>query len=124
VISEAARKCSQCLREQPPGAFRAATGFKNGRSAKCRDCEAVSLPRSLCDRKSVRGSLLRDPQSGSVGEFTAETLAARRDEYILYLHAASCRWRDAEDQEDRDGAREALLFRCRQLIEAEGLVST
>ena len=124
MISEAARKCSQCLREQPPGAFRAAKGFRDGRSSKCRDCEAVSLPRSLCDRKSVRGSLLRDPEAGSVGEFTLETLAARRDEYILYVHAAACRWRNAEDCEDRDGAREALIFRCRQLLEAEGLVST
>ena len=59
----------------------------------------------------------------SRGELHDETIVVRRNEYIGLLAAAADRWRKADDQEDRDGAREALLFRCRQLLEAEGLVS-
>jgi hypothetical protein len=52
----------------------------------------------------------------------AETLASRRDEYIVLLAAAVDRWRNADDQSDRGGAREAILLRSAQLIEAERLV--
>ena len=40
------------------------------------------------------------------------------------MRTAVDRWREADDQEDRAGAKEAIVFRCRQLVEAEGLAST
>ena len=53
------------------------------------------------------------------GDITIETITARRDEHILLLGAACQRWREAEDNEDRDAARDALVYRARQLLEAE-----
>jgi hypothetical protein len=89
-------------------------------------CRACMAERRSAHKaaKSARTSILRDAKTNSRGEFHDETYAARRDQYIILLAAACDRYRKADDQEDRDGAREALLFRCRQLIEAEGLVST
>jgi hypothetical protein len=76
------------------------------------------------DGKAARTSILRDQSANSRGELHEETFAARRDQYIILLAASCDRYRQAEDAEDRDGAKEALIFRCRQLLEAEGLVST
>jgi hypothetical protein len=88
----------------------------------CRDC--MTARRRAAVKSIGKPSILRDQSANSRGELHDETFAARRDQYIILVAAAADRWRKADDQEDRDGAREALIFRCRQLLEAEGLVST
>jgi hypothetical protein len=89
----------------------------------CREC-MVEKQRLYREReKAGEKSLLRQPTTCSRGEIEEDTFEARRDQYIV-LAAAARRWCAGEDKEERDGAKEALIFRCRQLLEAEGLVST
>jgi hypothetical protein len=123
TFGEQAKACLGCKATKPPGAFEVRTGGLGGRMDVCRACMAERRSAHKA-AKSARTSILRDAKTNSRGEFHDETYAARRDQYIILLAAACDRYRKADDQEDRDGAREALLFRCRQLIEAEGLVST
>lgn len=121
---ESAKTCTQCQETKPPGAFYPAERMRDGRMSKCKVC-TVEARRAFREREKVGGrSLLRNRQTAGNGELLDETLTSRRDEYIVFLAASVDRWRNADDQEDRDGAREALLFRCRQLLEAEGLVCT
>jgi len=123
TTSEQPKVCTECRETKPPGAFAARTGLLGGRMDVCRWClkERRDLHRT---DKSLGKSILRDARANSRGDFHDETYAARRDQYIILLAAACDRYRKTEDSDDRDGAREALIFRCRQLLEAEGLVST
>ncbi len=124
TTGEQPKVCLQCKQTKPPGGFHVRSGHTDCRMDTCRNCMAARRRAANRDDKSRRASILRDQSANSRGELREETFATRRDQYIILLAAACDRYRRAEDQEDRDGAREALLFRCRQLIEAEGLVST
>ena len=123
TLTEQSKVCTECRETKPPGAFAARTGVIGGRMDVCRGCmkERRDSHRTY---KSIGKTILRDAKTNSRGDFCDETYATRRDQYLILLAAACDRYRQAEDTEDRDGAREALLFRCRQLLEAEGLVST
>jgi hypothetical protein len=123
TTSEQPKVCTECRETKPPGAFAARTGLLGGRMDVCRWCMKERRESHRTD-KSLGKTILRDAKTNSRGDFCEETYATRRDQYIILLAAACDRYRQAEEAEDRDGAREALLFRCRQLIEAEGLVST
>ena len=124
TVGEQPKACAACGTTKPAGAYYVAKGMRDGRMSVCRQCmqEKQRLYRER--EKAGEKSLLRQPATCSRGEIEEETFEARRDQYIVLLAAAARRWCAAEDAEERDGAREALLFRCRQLIEAEGLVST
>ena len=124
VFGEQPKTCTECGVTKPAGSFYVAPGMRDGRMKKCRDCasEAQRLYRER--EKIAHKTLLRGVSTGSRGELHDETIVVRRNEYIGLLVAAADRWRKADDQEEQDGAREALLLRCRQLLEAEGLVST
>ena len=124
VFGEQPKACTECGVTKPAGAFYVARGMRDGRMKKCRDCanEAQRLYRER--EKIAEKTLLRGVSIGSRGELHDETIVVRRNEYIGLLAAAADRWRKADDQEEQDGAREALLFRCRQLLEAESMVST
>jgi len=123
TIGEQPKACRQCQQMKPPGAFYVRSGHTTGRMDTCRTCMKDRRESHRTD-KSLGKSILRDAKTNSRGDFCDETYATRRDQYIILLAAACDRYRQAEDAEDRDGAREALIFRCRQLLEAEGLVST
>ena len=124
TIGEQPKACGDCGTIKPAGAFYVARGMRDGRMSVCREC-MVAKQRAYREReKSGEKSLLRQPTTCSRGEIEEETFEARRDQYIVLLAAAANRWSAAEEIEDRDGAKEALIFRCRQLLEAEGLVST
>ena len=115
--------CRECGKTKGPGAFYLRSGGISGRMDTCRDCMAARRQAAAKTDKPRGSSILRDQSVNSRGDLHEETYAARRDQYCVLVGAAADRWRKADDQEDRDGAREALLFRCRQLLEAEGLVS-
>jgi len=124
TIGEQPKACGQCGTIKPAGAYYVAKGMRDGRMSVCREC-MVEKQRVYREReKSGEKSMLRQPATCSRGEIEEETFETRRDQYIILLAAAARRWCAGEDKEERDGAREALLFRCRQLLEAEGLVST
>lgn len=124
TIGEQSKTCGDCGTIKPAGAFYVAKGMRDGRMSVCREC-MVAKQRAYREReKSGEKSLLRQSTTCSRGVIEEETFDARRDQYIVVLAAAANRWCAAEDTEDQDGAREALLFRCRQLLEAEGMVST
>jgi len=123
TTAEQPKACLGCKATKPPGAFAARTGIVGGRMDVCRECLKERRDSHRTD-KNLGKSILRDAKTNSRGDFCDETYSARRDQYIILLAAACDRYRQAEDAEDRDGAREALIFRCRQLLEAEGLVST
>ena len=123
ALIEQSKVCIECRKTKPPGAFAARTGVIGGRMDVCRGCMKERRD-SHRTHKSIGKTILRDAKTNSRGDFCDETYATRRDQYIILLAAACDRYRQAEDAEDRDGAREARLFRCRQLLEAEGLVST
>lgn len=124
TFGEQAKACLGCKATKPPGAFEVRTGGLGGRMDVCRACMTERRRQVNKEAKKSRTSILRDQTACSRGEIHDGTYAARRDQYIILLAAACDRYRKTEDCEDRDGAREALLFRCRQLLEAEGLVST
>jgi hypothetical protein len=117
---EEAKTCRRCGETKPLTAYYVNRKCQQGRSPWCKVCAGVYA----ASRRKSRGTTLRGVQRGSNGELLAETLTARRDDYISMLSAAVDRWREADDPEDRAGAKDAVLFRCRQLVEAEGLVVT
>ena len=122
-VMEQPKCCTECGKLKGPGGFHLRSGGISGRMDTCRDCMTARRRAAAKKGKAARTSILRHLSACSRGEIHDETYEARRDQYIVLVGAAADRWRKAEDQEDRDGAREALLFRCRQLLEAEGLVS-
>jgi hypothetical protein len=124
TFGEQPKTCGQCGTTKPAGAFYVAKGMRDGRMSICKECmqEKQRLYRER--EKAGEKSLLRQPPVCSRGEIEEDTFEARRDQYIVLLAAAARRWCAGEDKEERDGAKEALIFRCRQLLEAEGLVST
>ena len=123
TIGEQPKCCTQCREKKPAGAFAARTGVIGGRMDVCRWCMKQRRDWHRTD-KSIGKTILRDAKTNSRGDFCDGTYATRRDQYIILLAAACDRYRQAEDIEDRDGAKEALIFRCRQLLEAERLVTT
>jgi hypothetical protein len=124
TIGEQPKACGQCGTMKPAGAYYVSKGMRDGRMSVCREC-MVEKQRVYREReKAGEKSLLRQPPVCSRGEIEEETFETRRDQYIVLLAAAATRWCAGEDKDERDAAKEALIFRCRQLIEAEGLVST
>ena len=120
---EQSKVCIVCEVEKPPGAFYADHRMRDGRLNRCKDCCVAASQQRRDDRRAYRVAVpMRDRQIGINGEMSEDTLATRRDEYIVSLGCAVDRWRDEEDVQERDSAREAVLFRCRQLLEAERLV--
>ena len=75
------------------------------RTAQCAD--AQPRPVRQADTLPVRGT-------------TIETLCMHRDSCIASVLAAARWWSEATDHEDRDLARQAAVFRARQLVEAQG----
>ena len=124
TIGEQPKACGDCGVMKPPGAYYVAKGMRDGRMSVCKECmqEKQRLYRER--EKSGEKSLLRQPATCSRGEIEEETFETRRDQYIVLLAAAARRWCAGEGKDERDAAREALIFRCRQLLEAAGLVST
>ena len=122
VVFATHKRCTVCGTVKPLDDFYAAERMRDGRQSRCKACANVYQAGVREERK--KQSLLRDRQSGGNGEIGDESLATRRDQYIVMLAAAIDRWREEEDVQDRDSAREAVLFRCRQLLEAERLVTT
>ena len=123
VVFATHKRCTGCGEVKALDDFYAAERMRDGRQSRCKVCANVYQATVRQQRKLK--SLLRDRQSGGnsrTGEIGEESLATRRDQYIVMLAAAIDRWRDEEDVQDRDSAREAVLFRCRQLLEAERLV--
>ena len=114
------KHCKGCDQTKPLEMFYATNGARDGRQSRCKSC-ANEYQRNLRQQHKDFG-LLRNRQTGGNGEMVAETLASRRDEYIVLLAAAVDRWRKADDKSDRGGAREAILLRSAQLLEAERLV--
>lgn len=114
------KHCNGCDQTKPREMFYATNGARDGRQSRCKSC-ANEYQRNLRQQQKDFG-LLRNRQTGGNGEMVAETLASRRDEYIVLLAAAVDRWRKADDKSDRGGAREAILLRSAQLLEAERLV--
>ena len=123
VVIEQPKVCIECGKTKGPGGFHVRSGHLEGRMDTCRDCMTARRRAAVKDGKPRGTCILRDQSVNSRGELHEETFTARRDQYIVLVAAAADRWRKADDQEDRDGAKDALIFRCRQLIEAEGLVS-
>jgi hypothetical protein len=124
VFGEQPKTCTECGVTKPAGSFYVCPGMRDGRMNRCRECASKAQRLYREREKTGEKSLLRQPATCSRGEIEEETFETRRDQYIVLLAAAARRWCAGEDKEERDGAREALIFRCRQLIEAEGLVST
>jgi len=122
TVDQLAKHCKGCDQTKPLEMFYATSGNKDGRQSRCKAC-ANEYQRSVRRDQKAFG-LLRNRQTGGNGEMEAETLAIRRDEYIVLLAAAVDRWRSAEDKSDRGGARETVLLRAAQLLEAERLVVT
>ena len=120
--AEVNQACIRCKVMKPPGKYAMNRRRKDGRNRVCKTCLAVasqeretalrSMP--VDERVTIRGFT-----SLSNGDITIETIAARRDEHIILLGAACQRWRESEDNEERDAARDALVYRARQLLEAE-----
>jgi len=119
------KHCKGCDQTKPLNSFYKTTGCRDGRQSRCKAC-AIAYQVTHRREKSLSGvsGLLRNRQTGGNGDMEAETLASRRDEYIVLLAAAVDRWRSADDKSDRGGARETVLLRAAQLLEAERLVVT
>jgi len=119
VVFATHKRCTVCGEVKPLDNFYAAERMRDGRQSRCKACANVY---QAAIRQNRKDTLLRNRQAGIHVDIGDESLSARRDQYIVMLAAAIDRWRDEEDVQDRDSAREAVLFRCRQLLEAERLV--
>lgn len=119
---ETTQSCVRCKEFKAPGKFAMNRRRKDGRNRVCKTCLAVaSAERESAFRQMPPDErvTIRGFTSLSKGEITFETIVARRDEHILLLGAAFARWQACEDQEERQAATAALVYRSRQLIEAE-----
>ena len=124
TIGEQPKTCGQCGTIKPAGAYYVAKGMRDGRMSICKECMQEKQRVYREREKSGEKSIIRQSTTCSRGVIEEETFEARRDQYIILLAAAANRWCAAEDTEEQDRAKEALIFRCRQLLEAESMVST
>jgi hypothetical protein len=116
------QRCIRCKAVKAPGKFAINRRRRDGRNAVCKQCLAVaSAERESAFRQMPPDErvTIRGFTSLSHGDITYETIVARRDEHILLLGAAFARWQACEDQEERQASTAALVYRSRQLIEAE-----
>jgi hypothetical protein len=122
TLPEIEQRCVRCKVIQPQGRYAINRRRRDGRNAVCKQCMATAsqeretLLRAMPvdERVTIRGFT-----SLSKCDITYETIVASRDEHILLLGAAFARWQACEDQEDRQAATAALVYRSRQLIEAQ-----
>ena len=98
---EQPKACIACKKTKPPGAFEVSKAMRDGRLNKCKECHKRL-------RAEASRLLIDDP-------------AVFRDERIVLLAASVDRWRLTDDREERDGARQTVLLRAAQLLEAERL---
>ena len=98
---EQPKVCSVCKKSKPPGAFDVCKTMRGGRRSKCKECNKRI-------RAKASRMLIDDP-------------AVFRDERIVLLAASVDRWRHTDDREERDSARQTVLLRAAQLLEAERL---
>ena len=122
TLPDIEQTCIRCGAKQPPGRFAVNRRRRDNRNRVCKSCMAEASAAREADIRSVpvdERVTIRGFPVFSNGDLTIETIVARRDEHIILLGAACQRWREADDQEDRDAAREALVYRARQLLEAE-----
>ena len=101
--------CAACCRTYGRAYFRTVHQLAKGGGMERLDVAAI-----------VNDSILNGRQRGRGGDISIEANESQRDDAIAALFAASRRWVQAEDREDRAGARDAVVFRARQLIEAQG----
>ena len=97
--------CAACCRTYGKAYFRAVHQMARGTAP-----EMLSVATLLSGRQVTRGG----------GDITRQTNEIHRDDAIAALFAASRRWAESADPEDRAGARDAVVFRARQLVEAQG----
>lgn len=122
TLPDIEQTCIRCKVKQAPGRFSVNRRRREGRNAVCKTCMAAASAAREADLRMVpvdERVTIRGFSFWSNGEITIETIIARRDEHILLLGAAYQRWRESEDREERDAACRALVYRARQLIEAE-----
>ena len=116
------QRCIRCKAVKAPGKFSVNRRRRDGRNAVCKTCCALaSAERESAFRQMPADErvTIRGFTSLSKGDITYKTIVASRDEHILLLGAAFARWQACEDKEDRQAATAALVYRSRQLIEAE-----
>ena len=122
TLPEIEQRCIRCKVIQPQGRYAINRRRRDGRNVVCKTCTAAASAAREADIRSVPPDervTIRGFPVFSNGDITIETIIARRDEHIILLGAACQRWRESEDHEERDAARDALVYRARQLLEAE-----
>lgn len=102
------RTCTACRKEKPLNEYRIDCHGRGGRAARCGDCCRNSYA-------SIRAAKRAEAVTGKQGGWQFST-----DELLHQAAAAFRRWSECEDLEERDGAREAAIYRARQLLAAVG----
>ncbi len=88
-----------------------------GRSSKCKAC-TMAYQREYKRRRASRAMGV-PPVAQCVSAHQGGTELSI-DEALLRTAAACQRWAEADDQEEREAAREAAVYRARQLVEVVG----
>lgn len=122
TLPDIEQTCIRCKVKQAPGRFAVNRRRRDNRNVVCKTCMAAASAARYSDIRALPPDervTIRGFPVWSNGDITIETIIARRDEHIILLGAACQRWRESEDHEERDAARDALVYRARQLLEAE-----
>lgn len=90
-----------------------------GRSSKCKAC-TMSYQREYKRRRASRARFAAAPPVAQCVSAHQGGTELSIDEALLRTAAACQRWAEADDQEEREAAREAAVYRARQLVEAVG----
>lgn len=98
------RECRACGVVKSLELFRVNSGCRGGRSRTCGACMTAADRRREAKRKAA------------VVLATPERMPVDVDAMLHQLHAACVRWHGCEDQEERGGARDAAVYRARQLM--------
>jgi hypothetical protein len=107
--SDGRRQCNKCGVVKSLELFHVAASSADQRSRTCAECRNK--------QQSMKREAERD---ANFPAFSAETVEAHIDDAGLKLSAACDRWKDTDDRQERALAREAMVFRARQLLDAVG----
>ena len=115
------RMCITCRQEKAlADCFYNHARGPGGRSSKCKACTNAYQREYHRRTRRSRARFAADPPVAQCVSAHQGGTELSIDEALLRTAAACQRWAEADDQEEREAAREAAVYRARQLVEVVG----
>lgn len=125
TVEEVATKvCARCREEKGVECFYKNRTARDGLAGYCKQCQDEAQRKSKANRITSI-PIARGNRTATAGRLVAHgddksTDQSHRDDAAAALFAASRRWAESSDREDRAGALDAVVLRATQFLQAHG----